>query len=47
MTNFIIGFWIGVFAHYGFMWLSTHPADRDALYSRIKAVFTKKDKDAP
>ena len=42
MTTFIVGFWIGVGVCYGVTWLSTHPADRAALFSRIKALFEKK-----
>jgi hypothetical protein len=41
MTYFIVGFWCGVSACYGVTWLSTHPADRSALFSRVKGWFSR------
>jgi hypothetical protein len=43
MSNFILGFLFGAGACYGGIWLSTHPSDRSALFSKIKALFNKKD----
>ena len=46
MTKVIIAFWLGFAAHWGVMWLSTHPEDRKLMFSRIKGLIHKNDKDA-
>jgi hypothetical protein len=46
MLKALVAFWLGFAAHYGLVWLSTHPEDRAALYSRVRKVFTKNE-DAP
>ena len=43
MSNFILGFLFGAGAYHVAVWLSTHPSDRSALFSKIKAFFNKKD----
>lgn len=41
MTWIIVSFWAGVAAHAAFVYLTTHPTERAALYSRVKALFGK------
>jgi hypothetical protein len=41
MIWIIIAFWAGVGAHAAFVYLTTHPEQRAALYSRIRAAFHK------
>lgn len=42
----LIWFWIGYVAGCATVYYGTHPEQRDALFSRIKALFAKKE-DAP
>jgi len=39
----LIAFWLGVAVTAAAFYYSTHPDQRDALFSRIKALFAKKD----
>ena len=41
--SFILGFWVGVAACAGWMWLASHPEERQALLDKAKALFRKKD----
>jgi hypothetical protein len=43
MSNFILGFLFGAGAYHASVWFSTHPEDRKALFSKVKAFFAKKD----
>jgi len=43
ITTFILGVLFGAGGYHVAVWLSTHPSDRSALFSKIKAFFNKKD----
>lgn len=36
---FVAGFWVGVLLAVAATWISTHPEQRDALWSRIRGKF--------
>jgi hypothetical protein len=41
MTNFGIGFWLGIVVCAAVFYLGTHPDKRSALLSRVRALFHK------
>ena len=43
MSNFIIGFGLGMAASAAWTWFAAHPEERQALLAKIKALFNKKD----
>jgi hypothetical protein len=47
MTNFGIGFWLGVALCAAVFYLGTHPDKRSALLSRVRALFKQKPPTPP
>jgi len=43
MVEAIVAFWAGVAVTAAAFYLSTHPDQRGALFSRVKGLFGKKD----